>query len=71
MLFVFKASSVHPRNVHFSGVSPEKLCSDFSRQIKSAFIELTSVKRFDSEVSSFYIRAMLPFAHTPFLQMRW
>jgi len=35
---------------------------------KSAFIELTNSKIFDSEVPSFYIASMPPFAHKPFLQ---
>jgi len=47
--------------------SPEQLYSDLSRQIKSAFIESTSFKSFDSEVPSFYFGSMPPFAHKPFL----
>jgi len=35
---------------------------------KSAFIELTSFKSFDSEVPSFCFGSMPPFAHKPFLQ---
>jgi len=38
--------------------------------MKSAFIELTSFKSFDSEVPSFYFGSMPPFAHKPFLQNR-
>jgi len=37
---------------------------------KSAFIELTSFKSFDSEVSSFYFGPMPPFVHKPFLLKR-
>jgi len=55
----------------FLAFSPEQLCSDLSRQIKSlALIYLTCFKNFDSEVPSFYFRSMPPFAHKPFPQKR-
>jgi len=56
MLRVFKASSM--KRACFWHLLPNNK--------KSAFIELTSIKRFDSEVPSFYSRSMPPFPHKPF-----
>jgi len=62
MVFVLQASSIRPSSIVFRSKPTNK---------KSAFIELTSFKSFDSEVLIFYFGSMPPFAHKPFLQKRW
>jgi len=54
MLLVFKASSM----------KRPCFCRFLLNNKKFAFIELTSFKRFDSKVPSFYFGSMPPFAHS-------
>ena len=61
----------HPWNVHVSGVFCWTYVFRFNpTNKKSAFIELTSFKSFDTEVPSFYFGSMPSFAHKPVLHKR-